>query len=194
MELDDAFSTGSSIMPQKKNPDITELIRGKTGRVYGDLMTLLTMMKGLPLAYNKDMQEDKEALFDAVDTVKMCVSTFIPMLKSARILSENMRNAAARGFINATDLADYLVKKGLPFRDAHHVSGRLVAYCIEKDTVLEQLSMEELKKHCDLFEEDVYHAISLDTCVKERRSAGGPAPEEVKKQIACAKETLAALL
>ena len=167
MELDDAFSTGSSIMPQKKNPDITELIRGKTGRVYGDLMTLLTMMKGLPLAYNKDMQEDKEALFDAVDTVKMCVSTFIPMLKSAKILSENMRHASAKGFINATDLADYLVKKGLPFRDAHMVSGRLVAYCIEKDTVLEQLSMEELKKHCDLFEEDVYHAISLDTCVKE---------------------------
>ena len=194
VELDDAYSTGSSIMPQKKNPDMAELIRGKTGRVYGHLMGSLTMMKGLPLAYNKDMQEDKEALFDAVDTVKMCVSTFIPMLKSARILSENMRNAAARGFINATDLADYLVKKGLPFRDAHHVSGRLVAYCIEKDTVLEQLSMEELKKHCDLFEEDVYHAISLDTCVKERRSAGGPAPEEVKKQIACAKETLAALL
>ena len=128
MELDDAFSTGSSIMPQKKNPDIPELIRGKTGRVYGDLMTLLTMMKGLPLAYNKDMQEDKEALFDAVDTVKMCVSTFIPMLKSARILSENMRNAAARGFINATDLADYLVIKGLPFSDALHVSGQLVAY------------------------------------------------------------------
>ena len=130
MELDDAFSTGSSIMPQKKNPDITELIRGKTGRVYGDLMTLLTMMKGLPLAYNKDMQEDKEALFDAVDTVKMCVSTFIPMLKSAKILSENMRHASAKGFISATDLADYLVKKGLPFRDAHMVSGQLVAYCI----------------------------------------------------------------
>ena len=138
MELDDAFSTGSSIMPQKKNPDITELIRGKTGRVYGDLMTLLTMMKGLPLAYNKDMQEDKEALFDAVDTVKMCVSTFIPMLKSAKILSENMRHASAKGFINATDLADYLVKKGLPFRDAHMVSGQLVAYCIEHDTVLEK--------------------------------------------------------
>ena len=181
-------------MPQKKNPDIAELVRGKTGRVYGALTALLTTMKGIPLAYNKDMQEDKEALFDAVDTVKMCVSTFIPMLKSAKILSENMRHASAKGFINATDLADYLVKKGLPFRDAHMVSGQLVAYCIEHDTVLEKLSMEELKSHCDLFEEDVYHAISLDTCVKERRSAGGPAPEEVKKQIACAKETLAALL
>ena len=194
MELDDAFSTGSSIMPQKKNPDITELIRGKTGRVYGDLMTLLTMMKGLPLAYNKDMQEDKEALFDAVDTVKMCVSTFIPMLKSAKILEDNMRKAAAKGFINATDLADYLVKKGLPFRDAHMVSGQLVAYCIEKDMVLERLSMEELKAHCALFEEDVYHAISLDTCVKERKSAGGPAPEEVEKQISCSKAILASLL
>ena len=194
MELDDAFSTGSSIMPQKKNPDITELIRGKTGRVYGDLMTLLTMMKGLPLAYNKDMQEDKEALFDAVDTVKMCVSTFIPMRKSAKILEDNMRKAAAKGFINATDLADYLVNKGLPFRDAHMVSGQLVAYCIEKDMVLERLSMEELKAHCALFEEDVYHAISLDTCVKERKSAGGPAPEEVEKQISCSKAILASLL
>ena len=188
MELDDAFSTGSSIMPQKKNPDITELIRGKTGRVYGDLMTLLTMMKGLPLAYNKDMQEDKEALFDAVDTVKMCVSTFIPMLKSAKILSENMRHASAKGFINATDLADYLVKKGLPFRDAHMVSGQLVAYCIEHDTVLEKLSMEELKSHCDLFEEDVYHAISLDTCVKERRSAGGLPRRRSKSRLPAPKK------
>jgi len=194
LELDDAFSTGSSIMPQKKNPDITELIRGKTGRVYGDLTTLLTMMKGLPLAYNKDMQEDKEALFDAVDTVKLCVSTFIPMLKSARVLTENMRRAAAQGFINATDLADYLVKKGLPFRDAHQVSGQLVAYCIKEGMVLEDLSLATLKEHSSLFEEDVYQAISLDTCVKERKSAGGPAPEEVKRQIALAKETLAALL
>ena len=194
IELDDAFSTGSSIMPQKKNPDITELIRGKTGRVYGDLTTLLTMMKGLPLAYNKDMQEDKEALFDAVDTVKICVSTFIPMLKGARVLEENMRKAAAKGFINATDLADYLVKKGLPFRDAHQVSGQLVAYCIGQDLVLEELSLQTLKEHCDLFEADVYQAISLDTCVKERKSAGGPAPEEVKKQIACAKEALATSL
>ncbi len=194
IELDDAFSTGSSIMPQKKNPDITELIRGKTGRVYGDLTTLLTMMKGLPLAYNKDMQEDKEALFDAVDTVKICVSTFIPMLKGARVLEENMRKAAAKGFINATDLADYLVKRGLPFRDAHQVSGQLVALCIQRDQVLEELSLQTLKEHCDLFEPDVYQAISLDTCVKERKSAGGPAPEEVKKQIDCAKEALAASL
>ncbi len=194
MELDDAFSTGSSIMPQKKNPDITELIRGKTGRVYGDLTTLLTMLKGLPLAYNKDMQEDKEALFDAVDTVKLCVSTFIPMLKSARVLTENMRRAAAQGFINATDLADYLVKKGLPFRDAHQVSGQLVAYCISQGLVLEELPLETLQEHSALFAGDVYHAISLDTCVRERKSAGGPAPEEVKRQITLAKETLAALL
>lgn len=193
MELDDGFSTGSSIMPQKKNPDVTELIRGKTGRVYGDLMTLLTMMKGLPLAYNKDMQEDKEALFDAVDTVKMCVSTFIPMFKTAKIRGDNMRRAAAKGFINATDCADYLAKKGLPFRDAYKITGQLVAYCIEKDTTLEDLPLFALKEHCPLFDEDVYHAISLDTCVKERKSAGGPAPEQVQKQIQCSEAILSAL-
>ena len=190
VELDDAFATGSSIMPQKKNPDVTELIRGKTGRVNGDLITLLTMMKGIPLAYNKDMQEDKEAIFDAVDNVKLCVKTFIPMLATMRVLKDNMRNAAARGFINATDCADYLVKKGMPFRDAYKITGTLVALCIEKNLTLETLPIEEYKKMTELFSDDVYNAISLDTCVKERKSEGGPAPEEVKKQIALAEERL----
>lgn len=183
IELDDAYSTGSSIMPQKKNPDITELIRGKTGRVYGDLNTLLVMMKGLPLAYNKDMQEDKEAIFDAIDTAKLCIETITPMLATMRINKENMRNAAARGFINATDCADYLVKKGMPFRDAYKITGTLVALCIEKNLTLEQLPIEEYKKLCDTFEEDVYEAIGLETCVKMRKAEGGPAPESVKKQI-----------
>ncbi len=193
IELDDAFATGSSIMPQKKNPDITELIRGKTGRVNGDLMTLLTMMKGLPLAYNKDMQEDKEAIFDAVDNVKLCVKTFTPMLATMRVLKDNMRNAAARGFINATDCADYLVKKGMPFRDAYKITGTLVAKCIEKGTTLEALPLDDYKAMTDLFAEDVYEAISLDTCVRERKSEGGPSPEEVAKQIALAEKRLAEL-
>ena len=183
-ELDDAFSTGSSIMPQKKNPDVTELIRGKTARVYGDLQTLLTMMKGLPLAYNKDMQEDKEAIFDAVDTVKLCISTFTPMLATMTVLKDNMRTAAAKGFINATDCADYLVKKGLPFRTAYKITGTLVALCIEKNTTLEQLPIEEYKKLCETFDNDVYDAISLDTCVMQRGVDGGPAPDAVKRQIA----------
>ncbi len=183
IELDDAYATGSSIMPQKKNPDITELIRGKTGRVYGDLNTLLTMMKGLPLAYNKDMQEDKEAIFDAIDTVKLCIGTFIPMLATMRVNKENMRAAAAKGFINATDCADYLVKKGLPFRDAYKITGTLVARCIELNTTLEALPLEEYKKLCDTFENDVYEAISLDTCVNMRKVPGGPAPESVMMQI-----------
>lgn len=183
IELDDAYSTGSSIMPQKKNPDITELIRGKTGRVYGDLNTLLVMMKGIPLAYNKDMQEDKEAIFDAVDTAKLCLETVTPMLATMRVNRENMRNAAARGFINATDCADYLVKKGMPFRDAYKITGTLVALCIEKNTTLEQLPIEEYKKLCGTFEEDVYEAIKLETCVNMRKAEGGPAPESVKKQI-----------
>ena len=183
IELDDAYSTGSSIMPQKKNPDITELIRGKTGRVYGDLQTLLTMMKGLPLAYNKDMQEDKEAIFDAVDTVKLCISTFIPMLETMTVNKDNMRKAAAKGFINATDCADYLVKKGLPFRTAYKITGTHVALCIEKDTTLEQLPLEEYKKLCDSFDNDVYDAISLDTCVMQRGVKGGPAPNAVREQI-----------
>lgn len=183
IELDDAFSTGSSIMPQKKNPDVTELIRGKTARVIGDNMTLLTMMKGLPLAYNKDMQEDKEAIFDAVDNIKLCLVTFIPMLDTMRVLKDNMRKAAAKGFINATDCADYLVKKGMPFRTAYKITGGLVALCISKNTTLEELPIEDFKAQSDLFDNDVYTAISLDTCVKERKSYGGPAPESVLAQI-----------
>lgn len=183
IELDDAYATGSSIMPQKKNPDITELIRGKTGRVYGDLTTLLTMMKGLSLAYNKDMQEDKEAIFDAVDTVKLCLTTFIPMIETMKVIPENMRNAAAKGFINATDCADYLVKKGLPFRDAYKITGTLVHTCIEKNLTLETLPLEEYKALCETFDEDIYDAISLETCVMQRKAYGGPAPESVTAQI-----------
>ncbi len=167
-ELDDAFSTGSSIMPQKKNPDITELVRGKSGRVFGDLMGLLTVMKGLPLAYNKDMQEDKDAIFDAFDTVKICLTTMIPMVDTMKMIPDNMRKAAAKGFINATDCADYLVSKGLPFRDAYKATGEIVALCIEKGETLETLPIEEYKKICDLFDEGVYEAIALDTCVKRR--------------------------
>lgn len=183
IELDDAFATGSSIMPQKKNPDITELIRGKSGRVFGDLTTLLTMLKGLPLAYNKDMQEDKEALFDAIDTVKLCITTFIPMMSTLKVLEDNMKNAAARGFINATDCADYLVKKGLPFRDAYKITGTLVAYCIDNNKVLEELSIEEFNKQHELFAKDIYEAIDLVNCVKLRKVVGGPAPEIVKAHI-----------
>ncbi len=183
IELDDAFATGSSIMPQKKNPDVTELIRGKAGRVYGDLITLLTMMKGLPLAYNKDMQEDKEAVFDAVDTVKLCLSTLIPLLQTMRVNKENMRAAAAKGFINATDCADYLVKKGMPFRDAYKITGRLVAQCIEKQLTLETLPLADYQAASPVFDEDVYQAIALETCVSERRVEGGPSPEAVQKQI-----------
>ncbi|HCJ40598.1 argininosuccinate lyase [uncultured Ruminococcus sp.] len=190
VELDDAYATGSSIMPQKKNPDVTELIRGKTGRVYGDLNTLLVMMKGIPLAYNKDMQEDKEAVFDAVDTVKLCLKTFIPMLETMTVLKDNMRNAAAKGFINATDCADYLVKKGMPFRDAYKITGTLVHTCIELGCTLETLPLEEYKKLTENFAEDVYDAISLDTCVMQRKAAGGPAPESVKAQIAYVREKL----
>lgn len=183
IELDDAYATGSSIMPQKKNPDITELIRGKTGRVVGDLTTLLAMLKGLPLAYNKDMQEDKEAIFDAIDTVKLCLSTFIPMFRTMTVLKDNMRKAAAKGFINATDCADYLVKKGMPFRDAYKITGTLVARCIELDTTLEDLDIKEYKKLTDVFDEDVYKAINLETCVMQRNVDGGPAPEAVARQI-----------
>ncbi|MBO4341813.1 MAG: argininosuccinate lyase [Clostridia bacterium] len=167
-ELDDAFSTGSSIMPQKKNPDITELVRGKSGRVFGDLMTLLTVMKGLPLAYNKDMQEDKEAIFDAFDTVKICLTTLIPMVDTMRMIPENMRKAAAGGFINATDCADYLVSKGLPFRDAYKATGEAVALCIKTGETLESLPLSEYKNICDLFDEGVYEAIKLENCVKNR--------------------------
>ena len=183
IELDDAFATGSSIMPQKKNPDVTELIRGKSGRVFGDLITLLTMMKGLPLAYNKDMQEDKEAIFDAVDTVKLCLTTLIPMLQTMRVNRENMRAAAAKGFINATDCADYLVKKGMPFRDAYKITGQLVAQCIEQGLTLETLPLASYQNASPVFAEDVYDAIALETCVKERKVEGGPSPEAVQKQI-----------
>jgi argininosuccinate lyase len=168
IELDDAFSTGSSIMPQKKNPDIAELVRGKAGRVFGDLTGLLTVMKGLPLAYNKDMQEDKDAIFDAVDTVKLCLTAFIPMIDTMKALPENMRRAAAGGFINATDCADYLVSKGLAFRDAYKATGELVALCIEKNTTLEDLPLAEYKNVCELFDDGVYEAINLDNCVKRR--------------------------
>ena len=182
IELDDAFSTGSSIMPQKKNPDIAELVRGKSGRVFGDNMTLLTVMKGIPLAYNKDMQEDKEAIFDAIDTVKMCLTAFTPMLDTMKVIPENMRKAAAGGFINATDCADYLVKKGLPFRDAYKATGALVARWIELGTDLENLPIEEYQAVCPEFDEGVYDAISLERCTNERTSYGGPAAENVKAQ------------
>lgn len=183
IELDDAYATGSSIMPQKKNPDITELIRGKTGRVTGDLVTLLSMLKGLPLAYNKDMQEDKEAIFDAVDTVVLCIKTFTPMIQTMRINKQNMRAAAAKGFINATDCADYLVKKGMPFRDAYKITGKLVAFCIDKGITLETLPIDEYKSLSELFDNDVYDAINLENCVNLRKSEGGPSPESVVKQI-----------
>ncbi len=182
IELDDAYATGSSIMPQKKNPDIAELVRGKTGRVVGDLVTLLTMMKGLPLAYNKDMQEDKEAIFDAVDTVKLCLSTFTPMLSSMTVLKDNMRQAAAKGFINATDCADYLTKKGVPFRDAYKATGQLVAQCIKEGCVLETLPLASYQAVCPVFEQDVYDAIRLETCLNGRSVLGGPAAESVRKQ------------
>ncbi|MFR6065253.1 MAG: argininosuccinate lyase [Eubacterium sp.] len=190
VELDDAFSTGSSIMPQKKNPDIAELVRGKSGRVFGDLTTLLTVMKGIALAYNKDMQEDKEAIFDAVDTVKMCLTAFTPMIETMTVLKENMRNAAAKGFINATDCADYLVGKGLPFRDAYKATGELVALCIDKGVTLETLDLSEYKAVCDLFDEEVYTAINLEKCVADRLVAGGPSKESVAKQIEAARNVI----
>ena len=183
IELDDAYSTGSSIMPQKKNPDVAELVRGKTGRVYGDLMSLLTAMKGLPLAYNKDMQEDKEPVFDAVDTVKMCVPVFAAMINTMTVREDNMRLAAGRGFINATDCADYLTKKGVPFRDAYTVTGKLVAYCTEKGKILEELTLEEFREFSPVFSQDVYKAIDLDNCVETRMSYGGPSVGETQRQI-----------
>ena len=191
IELDDAYSTGSSIMPQKKNPDICELIRGKTGRVYGALTTLLTFMKAIPLAYNKDMQEDKEATFDAIDTVKNCLRVIAPMFRTMTVLTENMKNAAKRGFINATDCADYLTKKGMPFRDAYKATGTLVHYCIEHNKTLDTLSLDEYKAVTPMFEDDVYHAIDLSTCVRERRSIGGPAPDEVARQLKVIEDFLA---
>ena len=183
IELDDSYTTGSSIMPQKKNPDIAELVRGKTGRVYGDLMAMLTVLKGLPLAYNKDMQEDKEAVFDAIDTVKQCLTVFPPMIQTMKALPDNMLKAAQKGFINATDLADYLTKKGTPFRSAYKLVGQIVAYCIEKNTVLESLSLEEYNRFHHLFEEDVFAAIDLRRCVESRISAGGTNQASIEIQI-----------
>ena len=183
VELSDSYTTGSSIMPQKKNPDMAELVRGKTGRVYGDLMGLLTTLKGLPLAYNKDMQEDKEAVFDACDTVKMCLQVFAGMVDTMVANTDNMLLAAQKGFINATDLADYLVKKGLPFRSAYKISGQLVATCIQQNTVLENLTMDIYKHYSDLFEEDLYKEIDLKTCVQKRISEGGTSVESVESQI-----------
>ncbi len=183
VELDDSYTTGSSIMPQKKNPDMAELVRGKTGRVYGDLFALLTSLKGLPLAYNKDMQEDKEAIFDSIETVEKCLSIFAPMIATMTVLKDNMYSAAQKGFINATDLADYLVKKGMPFRTAYKIVGQTVAECIEKNKVLETLTLDEYKAHSELFEEDLFIEISLETCIKKRISAGSTGYESVKKQI-----------
>ena len=183
VELDDAYTTGSSIMPQKKNSDIAELVRGKTGRVYGDLFALLTTLKGLPLAYNKDMQEDKEAIFDSIETVKKCLKNFAPMIATMNVKADNMYKAAQGGFINATDLADYLAKKGLPFRSAYKIVGQIVAYCIQNNKVLDTVSMEEYKKFSDVFEEDLYNEISLETCVNKRTSAGGTGPQSVENQI-----------
>ena len=183
IELDDAYTTGSSIMPQKKNPDMAELVRGKTGRVYGNLMALLTTLKGLPLAYNKDMQEDKEAVFDSIETVEKCLSVFAPMIATMRVNRENMYKAAQGGFINATDLADYLVRKGMPFRSAYKIVGQTVAECIAKKTVLDELPLEAYKAHSELFENDLYHDISLETCVEKRISAGGTCAESIEMQL-----------
>ncbi|WP_294549057.1 argininosuccinate lyase [uncultured Pseudoflavonifractor sp.] len=184
VELDDAYSTGSSIMPQKKNPDVAELVRGKTGRVYGSLITLLTVMKGLPLAYNKDMQEDKEPVFDAIDTVEMCLPVFTAMLDTLTVLPNNMRKAASGGFINATDCADYLVKKGMPFREAYMIVGRLVNMCIKTGETLDTLPLKDFRSISAAFDEDVYHALELKTCVNGRKVYGGPAREAVEQQIA----------
>ncbi len=191
VEIDDAYSTGSSIMPQKKNPDIAELVRGKTGRVYGALMSLLTTMKGIPLAYNKDMQEDKELTFDAIDTVKGCLALFDGMVKTMKFNKEVMAESAMNGFTNATDAADYLVNHGVPFRDAHGIIGRLVLYCIEKETSIDKLSLEELKEISPVFEADIFDAVSLKTCVEKRLTLGAPGPEMMKEVIRMEKEYLA---
>ncbi|MDY4077967.1 MAG: argininosuccinate lyase [Clostridium sp.] len=183
IQLDDEYSTGSSIMPQKKNPDVAELVRGKTGRVYGDLITLLTVMKGIPLAYNKDMQEDKEALFDALDTVTLSLKTFSGMIDTMKVNKDNMKKGASGGFTNATDVADYLAKHNVPFRTAHSIVGEMVLYCIKENKAIEELSLEEFKSFSPVFEEDIYKAIDLLTCVEERKVIGGPASESIKIQI-----------
>ena len=190
VELDDSYTTGSSIMPQKKNSDMAELVRGKTGRVYGDLFALLTTLKGLPLAYNKDMQEDKEAIFDALETVEMCLEIFAPMIKTMRVKADNMYRAAQEGFINATDLADYLTKKGMPFRAAYKIVGQIVAECIDKKCVLDNLPIDAYRAHSDMFEDDLYEEISLETCVSKRISEGGTSVSSVETQIAYVREEL----
>ena len=190
IDLDDSYTTGSSIMPQKKNPDMAELVRGKTGRVYGDLMALLTTLKGLPLAYNKDMQEDKEAVFDALDTVVMCLEVFTPMIATMKVNADVTYKAAQKGFINATDLADYLTKKGMPFRAAYKIVGMIVAECIEKDCVLDSYPLSEYKKHSELFEQDLYAEIALETCVNKRTSAGGASATSVLEQVKWVREQL----
>ena len=190
IELDDSYTTGSSIMPQKKNPDMAELIRGKTGRVYGDLMALLTTLKGLPLAYNKDMQEDKESIFDAIDTVDMCLRVLAPMVATMKVLKENTYKAAQKGFINATDLADYLTKKGMPFRAAYKIVGQIVAECIEKGNVLDDFPLESYKKYSELFAQDLYEEIALETCVNKRNSEGGASPKSVREQIKYVRERI----
>jgi argininosuccinate lyase len=191
VEIDDAYSTGSSIMPQKKNPDIAELVRGKTGRVYGALMSLLTTMKGIPLAYNKDMQEDKELSFDAFDTAKGCIALFNGMLSTLRFNKDVMYKSANKGFTNATDAADYLVNHGIPFRDAHGIIGQIVLYCIDRNIAIDEMSLEELKKFSDVFDEDIYDAISMETCVNKRLTIGAPGKEMMEKVIAIEEEYLA---
>ena len=190
VELSDSFTTGSSIMPQKKNPDMAELARGKTGRVYGDLMSLLTVLKGIPLAYNKDMQEDKEPVFDAIDTAKLCLQVFAPMIREMKANEENMMHAAQKGFINATDLADYLTKKGMPFREAYKITGTIVSDCVKSGMVLENLPLEEYRKYSDMFEQDLYDAIDLINCVKRRNSEGGTSVESVEAQIQAVRNIL----
>ncbi len=190
VELDDAYTTGSSIMPQKKNPDMAELVRGKTGRVYGDLMATLTMLKGLPLAYNKDMQEDKEAIFDSVETVEKCLGIFIPMIKTMKPIPENMLSAAKRGFINATDLADYLTKRGLPFRSAYKIVGTIVGKCVKEGKTLDELPLCEYKSYSEIFAEDLYEEISLETCIRKRISKGSTGYESVEEQIKYVEEKL----
>ena len=183
VELDDAYTTGSSIMPQKKNPDMAELVRGKTGRVYGDLMATLTMLKGIPLAYNKDMQEDKEAIFDSVETVKKCLAVFIPMIKTMKALKDNMYSASKKGFINATDLADYLTKRGIPFRSAYKIVGTIVGKCVKENITLDEVSLDEYKTYSDIFDTDLYDEISLETCVRKRISKGSTGYDSVNEQI-----------
>ena len=190
IELSDAFTTGSSIMPQKKNPDMAELVRGKTGRVYGDLMALLTTLKGLPLAYNKDMQEDKEAVFDACDTVKACLEVFCGIISTLTPLPQNMKKAAQNGFINATDLADYLVQKGLPFRTAYKISGQIVSFCIQNGKVLQTLPLKDYQTFCELIDEEVYTAVDLSTCLNNRKSYGGTSVQSVEEQIKIVQEKI----